>query len=452
MFKKMKNPDKMPWYTLPAWATRAVSLAANVIVLGYLTFYCTNILGMSATLVGTLLLVSKLFDGVTDLFAGILIDKTNTRFGKARPYEFAIIGVWICTVLMFSCPELRVTGKAVWIFVTYTFVNSIFATLLNSSESVYIARAIKLESDRNVLVSVNGLVVTLACTVISIIFPILMGTMGTSAGGWCTMILIFAVPLGMIGLGRFAFVKERKDAVSADIGQKIVLSEFMQALGSNPFIFLLSGAGLIVTLINSIGTAVGTYYFQYVVGDITLMGVVGMLGLVAPFFLLFVPLLLKKISLSKLVIWGSAFGVIGNVLKAFAGANLGILVAGNLITTLSTLPLAYFGPIMVISCMDYSEWKIGKRIEGVFSSVNGFAAKVGAGLASALVGIVMGAAGFDGTVAVQTTQVMNSIIALYSWIPAVMFIVIIILMRFYKLDDMMPQIQAELAQRRQAKQ
>lgn len=451
MSKKIKNPDKMPWYTLPAWSTRAVSLASNVIVLGYLTFYCTNMLGMSATLVGTLLLMSKLFDGVTDLFAGILIDKTNTRFGKARPYEFAIIGVWACTILMFSCPELGVTGKAIWIFVTYTFVNSIFGTLLNSSESVYIARAIKLESDRNVLVSVNGLVVTLACTVISIIFPILMGTMGTSTGGWRTMIMIFAVPLGIIGLGRFAFVKEHKDAVSADIGQKIAISEFLHALGTNPFIFLLAGAGLVTNVISSIGMAVGTYYFQYVVGDVTLMSVMGIMGLISPFFLLIAPALLKKLSLSKLVIWGSVLGIVGNIVKAFAGANMGMLVAGNLIGSLSVLPLSYFGPIMVISCMDYSEWKNGKRVEGVFSSVSGFAAKVGAGLASALVGIIMGAAGFDGTLAVQPKAVMGSIVALYSWIPAILFVVVIILMRFYKLDDMMPQIQTELAQRRQAK-
>lgn len=451
MSKKMKNPDKMAWYILPAWATRAVSLASNVIVLGYLTFYCTNMLGMSATLVGTLLLVSKLFDGVTDLFAGILIDKTNTKFGKARPYEFAIIGVWVSTVLMFSCPELGVTGKAIWIFVTYTFVNSIFATLLNSSESVYIARAIKLESDRNVLVSVNGLVVTLACTVISIVFPILMGTMGTSAGGWRTMVMIFAIPLGIIGLGRFAFVKERKNAASADIGQKITMSELLLALRSNPFIFILAGANLITNLITSIGTAVGTYYFQYIVGNISLMGVIGMLGLVSPFFLLIVPALLKKVSLSQLVIGGSVLGLIGNVVKAFAGANLGILVVGNLLGSLSVLPMSYFGPIMVISCMDYSEWKNGKRVEGVFSSVSGFATKVGAGLASALIGIIMGATGFDGTLAVQTTSAMNSIVALYSWIPAAMFVVVIILMRFYKLDKMMPQIQAELAQRCQVK-
>lgn len=451
MSKEMKNPDKMPWYILPAWSTRAVSLAVNLIVLGYLTFYCTNMLGMSAALVGTLLLASKLFDGVTDLFAGILIDKTNTRFGKARPYEFAIVGVWACTVLMYSCPELGVTGKAIWIFVTYTFVNSIFATLLNASESVYIARAIKLESDRNVLVSVNGLVVTLVCAIVSIIFPIMMGTMGTSAGGWRTMLMIFAVPLGVIGLGRFAFVKERNDAVSANIGQKIVMSEFLQALGSNPFIFLLAGANLITNVITNIGTAVGTYYFQYVVGNISLMSVIGMLGLLSPFFLLIVPALLKKLSLSKLVICGSILGLVGNVVKAFAGANLGMLVVGNLIGAVSVLPMSYFAPIMIISCMDYSEWKNGKRVEGVFSSVNGFATKVGAGLASAFVGLVMGAAGFDGTLAVQTNAVMNTIVALYSWIPAVMFAIIIILMKFYKLDDMMPQIQEDLAQRRQAK-
>lgn len=117
-----KNPDKIGMAKFWGWQSRAVSLGCMTIVYGYLMIYCTNTLGLSSALVGTLLLCSKVFDGITDLFAGYLIDNTNTRFGKARPYEFAIIGVWICTWLLFSCPtEWSYTVKAVWLFViTYS--------------------------------------------------------------------------------------------------------------------------------------------------------------------------------------------------------------------------------------------------------------------------------------------------------------------------------------------
>ena len=84
---KTNHSDKLPWYKTLAWSTRSVSLACNIMVVSYLTYYCTNVLVMPATIVGALLLVSKLFDGVTDIIAGFIVDNTHTRFGKARPYE-----------------------------------------------------------------------------------------------------------------------------------------------------------------------------------------------------------------------------------------------------------------------------------------------------------------------------------------------------------------------------
>lgn len=446
MSKNQSVSEKMPWYKALAWSTRGVSLACNIVIVGYLTYYCTNILAMPATLVGTLLLVSKLFDGVTDLIAGYIIDNTNTKIGKARPYEISIIFVWLTTLLMFSCLNLGVVGKSIWIFATYTLVNSVFATLLNASESVYISRAAKSDSARNVLVSVNGIVIMFGTVIISTVFPILMGTLGTSAAGWTKMISIFALPLGVIGIGRFIFVKERTDVVAAT-NQKVDMKTLIKALKSNKYIFLLAGAVLLFNFINSVGT-VGTYYFQYIVGDVTKASVVGMLSLVTPFMLIIMPAILKRLSFSKVVIIGSVIGIVGNIIKGFAGANMGMIIVGNLLGTIAVLPLSFYAPVMVISCMDYSEWKNGERVEGAFSAVSGFASKVGAGLSSVVTGFVMGAAGFDGNLATQSASATASIVALYSWVPAVLFAIIIVLMKFYKLDKMMPQISADLEARR----
>ena len=94
--------EVLPGYLKWAWTSRGLSLALNVILIMQLTYYCTDMLGMGATLVGTLLLASKIFDGVTDLFVGFIIDATHTKWGKARPYEIFIVFVWGLTVLLFS--------------------------------------------------------------------------------------------------------------------------------------------------------------------------------------------------------------------------------------------------------------------------------------------------------------------------------------------------------------
>lgn len=447
--EKIRDPYRLTAGKQLGWSGRAVSLASNVTILTYITFYCTNILGMDTVLVGTLLLVSKFFDGFTDLMAGMLIDRTKTRLGKARPYEFAIIGVWITTVLLFSCPELGTVGKAIWVFVTYTFVNSIFATLLNSAEAVYLRRAFKYEDDRSKLVSVNGLLVTLFCTVVSIVFPILMGTLGTTRGGWTTMLLITGIPLCLIGVSRFIVIKEiNTDAVSDS--HTPTFKEFIPAL-KNKYIWILCGVTILNNLIVNGNSAVGAYYFQYIVGDVAKMSTVGMLGLVGPFFLLIVPKLMQKMPLTKLFTYSFIIGIVGSMIRLFAGANMPLIILGSLMTTLAALPPSYFTLLLIIDIMDYHEWKTGTRVEGVIASINSFSSKLGSGLASGGVGLIMGLCGFDGTAEVITASARASIVALYSWIPAMLFVGMIIFLRFFDLEKKLPQIREELNARRAAK-
>ncbi len=267
--KKERDPYKMRPIHVVGWSGRAVSLACNVIILMQVTFFCTNYLGLSPALAGGLLLASKLFDGVTDLLAGILIDKTNTRWGKARPYEFAIIGVWVFSVLLYSCPDFGTAGKAAWVFIFYSAINAVFTTLLNATETVYMIRAFKYEDDRNKLISINGLIVTIFATLTSIVFPILMGTMGTTKEGWTQMLLIMGIPLCLLGILRFIFVKE-VNVVSTKAAEDLKVKDFLGAF-KDKYVWIICIITILVNLITNINSAVGSYYFTYVVGDIKKM-------------------------------------------------------------------------------------------------------------------------------------------------------------------------------------
>lgn len=448
--KKERDPYKMRPIQLLGWSGRAVSLACNVIVLGYLTYFCTDFLKMDAALVGTLLMASKLFDGVTDMVAGFIIDKTNTKWGKARPYEISIIGVWICTVLLYACPELGTAGKAVWIFVMYTLTNSIFATLLNASESVYLSRAFKYESDRTKLVSYNGILVTLFAMLLSILFPQLMASLGTSRQGWIAIALITGVPLALIGILRFLFVKEIAIEGGAK-AQAIGLKDFLSALKGNKYIWILCGICLAINLQMGLISGVQTYYFQYVVGDIGALSILSMMGLVGMIALLFMPKIAEKISIRRLLIIAGFLAVVSYMIRVFAGANMALLAASSLVSGIVGLPASYYMVMLVIDIMDYNEWKNGVRVEGAYGSVQGFANKIGAGIASGLVGIIMGMTGYDGALEVQPAGAMNAIVGMYSWVPALIYVVAIILLFRFDLDDKLPQIRKELDERRAQK-
>lgn len=171
-----KDPDKAPFGKLLAWQTRPIALGSITIIIAYFTNYCTDTLGMAPALVGTLLMASKIVDGVTDLLAGYVVDNTKTKLGKGRPYEFCVVLAWACTVLLFSAsPAWSLAVKCVWIFVMYTLVFSIFSTFLNAGESPYIIRAFGSRVAVTQVSSLGGIVITIGCTVVSITFPILMG-------------------------------------------------------------------------------------------------------------------------------------------------------------------------------------------------------------------------------------------------------------------------------------
>lgn len=446
---KNGNSDPYRLRTVQKWgfAGRGVSLATNVIVLGYLAQYCTSMLGINTMTVGIILLISKIFDGITDIIIGFIIERTHTRWGKARPYEFGIIGVWICTVLLFSCPDLGMTGKVLWVFSMYTFVNSIFATMLNSNDSVYIARAFRYEDDRMKIISFNGVATMVISIFVSILLPILMGTMAVSRSGWSSMILIFAVPMGIIGIMRFVFVKEiNPDIVDTD--DKITIKDFVAAIFSSRYIWIVGGLLVFYQLVTAIGTTVGTYYFKDYVGDISKLSTLGIVALVAVPIIALLPKLTQKLGVAGTIRMSVLIAAVGSFLKYFAGLNMGGLLAATALVTFSSGTISYLHPVMTMGIMDYTEWKTGRRIEAAFSCVASFTIKIGQGLGAYLIGLLMDLSGYvsteEGLSVVQSDSAITMIRILYSFIPAAFLLMIAVITLFWDLDGKLPQIREEL--------
>lgn len=211
MANKKNDPNHLGFGRLMAWKSSDIAMAGlNVIVLGYLSIYCSDTLGIAPAVVGTVLMVSKIIDAFTDIFAGWLVDNTHTKLGKGRPYELAIVGVMLCSLGLFSgSPAWSNTIKVVWIFCMYTLVFSIFTTLRGAANTPYTIRHF---SNNPILIrkvaSYGGVITMAGSMIVSILFPIVMSKLATSAGGWRTTVAIFVLPLLLISLLRFFFCKE----------------------------------------------------------------------------------------------------------------------------------------------------------------------------------------------------------------------------------------------------
>ncbi|MEH7492602.1 MFS transporter [Neobacillus niacini] len=447
--EKVKNPNKIGALRFWAWQSRALSAGCNFLVLGFITIYCTDALNMPAVLVGTLLMTSKIFDGVTDLFAGYLIDKTkNTRWGKARPYELAILGVWLCTWLLFSTPgDASLVMKSIWVFVMYSCVNAIFITLLSANNNAYMVRAFSTQDQMVKIASFGGVIITVGAMVVNISFPILMGTLATSPQGWSTMVAIYAIPLAIIGIFRFLFVKET-NLVDVAASEKITMKDVITVLKSNPYIYIICIMQFVSSLVTNMGIA--TYFYTYVVGNVASMSVVMAFSIVVLPLLFFMPMFLKKFQMGKIILVACGFSVVGGVATFLAGGNMQIIIIASIIGGIGSLPIAYLTDLMLIDCGSYNESKGLSRMDGTLGAVKGFTNKLGAAAGAGLMGLLLSMSGYDGSLTVQPESAILMIRLLIGVIPAALFLIVGIAMFFYKLDKLMPQINKDIEAKRAA--
>lgn len=400
-----------------AWGTRPIALGAITIIIGYLSLYCTNTLHMDPALVGTLIMASKIFDGVTDLLAGWLVDNTNTKLGKGRPYELSLIGAWVCTWALFSTPERWSTmGKCAWLFVFYTLVFSIFYTLLNAAETPYIIRAFGDNLSVSKVSSYVGIFVTIGSMVIAVLFPMLVGSMATSAAGWSKLIAMFGVPLTIFGMVRFFVIKETFVEEKEEKAEKLSLKEIFMAMKSR-YIWLASIGVAIANLI--LGMAVGSYYFTDVVGDIAKLSTVTIFTSLNVLAMVIFPALLKKYSVMQIAAGVSVVGAVGYFINFFAGANMGLLIIGALLGSFAALPFSYLRSVICMQIADYNDANNMPRMEATLSAVMNFMSKIGSALGSFLVGILLSMGGYDGRLEAQPDSAIFMIRVLYGLIPAV---------------------------------
>ena len=449
--KKAKDPsEKLGFGNLMIWNSRMISSSVYVLMVAYLMNYCTDILGITPAYISIILVVSKLVDSVTDACAGFIVDRTKTKWGKARPYEIFIIGLWLCTWLMFSCPTgLSEIMKCVWIFVMYTLVNSICYTLLNANNTVYLVRAFK-GSQIVKLTSYSSVITMLAAVIFNIVFPQLLANFGTTASGWSLLAGGFAIAMAAIGILRMLFVPEKYDVeAQQDKDEKLKVSDIFKLIKGNRYILILALMGLIFNFVTNMGTQV--YFYQWIVGNVGLMSLAALAQIVAIPLAFVFPALLKKISVVRLMFIGFLVSSAGYLVNFFAAGNVGLLAFAAILTGAGTIPGSMLISLAILECAEYNEWKGMPRMEGTMSSVNGLAKKIGSALGSASLGILLTVVGYDGTLTAQSAGTLMGIRMLFSIVPMVLFIFVALsLVGYFKLDKQMAQIRQENEANREA--
>lgn len=427
--ENVQKQDKLALGKLFAYKSSDITAAGvSAIVLGYLTLYCTDTLGINPTVLGSLLMASKIFDAFTDILGGWLVDNTSTKLGKGRPYELCIIGVTICTLGLFSArPEWSEFIKLAWIFCMYTLVFSVFTTLRSAANIPYTIRAFSNNQKVIAKVASYGGIITMAASIgISIAFPIVMSKLATSAAGWTKTVAIFVIPLTVIGIMRFIILKEDPAIDAGTQHKKISIKEIFGMLKVNKYIWLFACIMLCYNVTTSLGMA--TYYFKWIIGNTALISVTSMFSIILLPIMFTFPLIMRKVgTMGDMIAVFCVIGIIGYGIVFFSGSNLIGVLIGGAIGAFATLPLAYYGVLFIMKCCTYNEMNGMPRMDGSAGILSNFATKFGSAIGSAVTGILLGFAGYVSgeNVSAQPASAIMMIRVLYAVVPAVFLLIIL---------------------------
>ena len=429
----------------------------------YLLYFYTDVYGITAIAAGSLILISRIWDGIFDPMMGVIADRTNTRWGKFRPYLiWGSIPLAILGVLTFTTPNFDYTGKLIYAWITfilfmmaYTAINIPYSSLLGVITPDPIERT-SVSSYKYVFAYLSGTIVSFLALPMTKYFG-----KGKEAAGWQMTMVIFGIAAIFFFFIAFISTKER---VKPPASQKTSVKQDIKDLTDNKPWLVLLFATLLMILFVATRISVTAHYFKYYVGNqqFNLFGTHftwGFIELTSAFNGIGQWLAIIGVICTKWI--ANALGKKKAFILLFIIANVStalffflkpeqviLMFVLQILGSFTGGPLTPLIWAMYADTADYSEWKNGRRATGLVFSASTMSQKFGWALGTALAGLLLTIFGFEANIA-QSIAVKNGLRFLMSLIPAAMGVIAIIIILFYKLDEKtMEKVETDLEARR----
>ena len=432
----------------------------------YLMIFYTDVFGLPAAVVGTLFLVTRVWDSAFDPIVGVVADRTHSRWGKFRPYLlFLAIPFSVIGVLTFVTPPFGDNGKLVYAYVTYSLMMMVYSAI-----NVPYASLLGVMSDnpkeRNTLSTYRMAFAYIGSFIALLLFmPMVNFWSGHSKEiaaqqqGWTLAVAVIAVMCALLFIGCFAFTRERVKALHE---KQAPLKEDLKDLWKNRPWWILLGAGVAALVFNSIRDGATVYYFKYFIVEedfqtISFFGVsfvlsglylsVGQIANIAG-VILAAPVS-NHIGKKQTYMGSMAIASVLSILFFwFDKDNLALIFTFQILISIcagSIFPLLWS---MYADCTDYSELKTGNRATGLIFSSSSMSQKFGWAIGSALTGWLLSYFGFVAN-EVQQAEAIQGIKMFMSFLPAAGTLLSIVFISMYPLSEKkMLEISAALKSRR----
>ena len=454
--KDNNNTASLGWGTRIAYGLG--DTACNVVfgmITALLTLFYTDYCGISVVTVGMVMLISRIFDGSSDVIMGIIVNKTKSKWGKARPWILWMsVPYVLCAVAMFCVPHTSSTTIQFWyIFVTYNLCTTVCYTAINVPYGTLSTMMTRSSHERDLL-SIVRMALSPVGKIIAVTFTMpVVKLFGDNQAAWIkTMSMWCAIALILLIIC-FVRCKETVNFEAAQQEQpKVPASRALKALLGNPYFW----ATLVLWTVTCVHTTIiGTdlpYYCKYVLGnDSWYYSVIYTAEIVTLIVgALLCPLLLQKFNKRDLSLIGCIIVVVAHALIMVNPMSFQWVLAMTVIRSLGQAPLTSLVFGMMGDVVEYGQWKSHLRQESLIFGGGSLGFKIGTGITSAVMTAMLEGAGFLSSVtggAMQPTSAQHMISSIFKFGPIFVWAAAIIVLLFYKLDKIYPTIAKELAER-----
>lgn len=422
--------------------------AANITWRALTTFlivFYTDVFGLKPEDAGLVMLATRFLDGITDVIMGMICDRTNTRWGKFRPWIlWSTLPFGLLLILTFSVPDLSYNNKLIWAFVTY-FLLTLAYTANNVPYSALMGAMTSDPQERTSISSFRfaGAYLGGIISQVGLVYLVAYfgggyneaGEIADKAAGYQNSMYILAALMVIFLLCTFFGTKERVKVQNDNSGIKSVGRDIKDLVKNKPWWILLVVAFLFCTY-NNIKQSMAVYYFQRYIGNAELVAGY-MLGLLAVSVIasLFAPALTRRFGKKNLFVYCMLFSGLANALMWFASPeNLVYIFTTGILSEAGAaiMPVLFFS--MLGDAADYSQWRYGRRATGLVYSAGTLSMKFGGGAAGAIIGFVLAMYNYDPSSTEMVSNAIPGIRLLMTVIPALFIAISSILVLFYPLN------------------
>lgn len=440
----------------------ALGIMANLI--GQLTYFYTDKVGMAVGSVGVVMAIAKILDALTDVLFGNIVD--HSRGGNKKYFRWMIslaIPAAVIVAMMFTVPKTAGSGVQVaYVLVTNILISAVIYTMIATPFSAVMVVRTKSNSERSSMGVFRAVGNYAAGMIIAIATIPVTNVLGGTQDAWIKYGVVLALFVLLMFLicwlngHKAAFTREEETETGTPAEPEEEPVPFAPAMGmlfKNKYWVIVLLFNLITQITNTITASSGAYYTKWIFGNDNLVALLGGLGLLATAvgFILSKPII-AKLGVTKTVSYGCLGAALFAGIRCLAPANLVMYAGTSVLGSFVQIPLMCLYGVLLAMAVDYNEWKYDKKLVAMSGGAIGFGSKVGGGIGSLLLSLFLAMGGYDATLEVASQSMRYAIYGFSNYFPVVINLLMFFLFRGFDLEQKLPALRAEVEARKAAKQ